>query len=138
MSEYQSAYCSFHNSGTALLRVQNDILASLDSGHFIALLLDLSTAFENTDHNILLHRLKHWFGTSSSTLLSFLATSFQTVIASKSESQPVLLEFGTPQGKVLGPLLFSLHTTPLHSMISKYYGHCCHFYANDAHVLIFP
>ena len=71
MSEYQSAYRKFHSSKTALLRIQNDILVSLDSGHSTALLLlDLSATFETIDYNILLHRLKHWFGISSSALSS--------------------------------------------------------------------
>ena len=71
MSEYQSAYCKFHSSNTALLCVQNDISVSLDSGHFTALLLlDLSTAFDTNDHEILLYRLKHWFSIPSSALSS--------------------------------------------------------------------
>ena len=123
MSEYQSAYRKFYSSETALLHVQNDILVSLDSGHSTALLLlDLSAAFDIIDHNILLHRLKHWFGISSSALSSlslFLTNRFQTVVTSNSKSHLVLLEFVIPKG-VLKPLLYSLYTTPLHSIISKY------------------
>jgi hypothetical protein len=140
MPEYQSAYRKFHSSETALLRVQNDILVSSDSGHSTALLLlDLSAAFDTIDHNILLHRLQHWFGISSSALSllsSFLSNRFQTVVASNSKSQPVLLEFGVPQGSVLGPLIYSLYTTPLHSIISKYPGIRCHFYADDTQIYI--
>ena len=45
MSEYQSAYRKCHSSETALPRIQNDILVSLNSGHSTALLLlDLSAA----------------------------------------------------------------------------------------------
>ena len=97
MSAYQSVCRKFHSPETTLLRVQNDILISLDSGHFTALLLlDLSAAFDTTDYNILLHRLQHWFGISSSALLflsSFLSNRFLTVLASNSKSQPILLEF---------------------------------------------
>ena len=67
-SENQAAYRKFHFSETALLCIQNNILVSSDSGHFTALLLDLSAAFDTIDHNILHHRLKHWFGITSSTL----------------------------------------------------------------------
>ena len=85
MSKLQSAYRKFHSSETALLYVQNDILASLDAGHCTALLLlDLSDAFDTIDHSILTHRLQHWFGILSTVLnllSSFLSDKFQTVIA---------------------------------------------------------
>ena len=139
MSEYQSAYRKFHSSETALLRVLNDILISLASGHSTALiLLVLSAAFDTIDHNTLLHRLKHWFDITSAllSLSSFLTNRFQIVVASNSKSQPFLLEFGIPQGSVLGPLLYSLYTTPLHSMISKYPGIRCHFYTDDTQIYI--
>ena len=120
MSEYQSAYGKFHSSETALLHVQNDILVSLDFGHSIALLLlDLSAAFDTIDHNILLHRLKQWFGITFalSSLSSFLTNHFQTVVTCNSKSQPVLLEFGIPQGNVLEPL--STFCTPPHSILTS-------------------
>ena len=131
MFEYQSTYRIFHSAETALLRVQNDILVSLDSDHSTALfLLDFSAVFDTIDHNVLLHCLKYRFGITSSTFSSlslFLTNRFLTVVASNSKSQPVLLEFGIPQGRILGPLLYSLYTTPLHSIISKYPGIRCHF-----------
>ena len=69
MSKLQSTYRKFHFSETALLYVQNDILASLDVGHSTALLLlDLPAAFDTIDHSILTHRLQHWFGISSTAL----------------------------------------------------------------------
>ena len=95
MSKLQSAYHKFHSCEAALLYVQNDILASLDAGHSTALLLlDLSAAFDITDHSILTHRLQHWFGISSTALnflSSFLSDRFQTVITPTSKSNPVLL-----------------------------------------------
>ena len=97
MSEYQSVYCKFYFSETALLHVQNDILVSSCSGHSTArFFLDLFAAFNSIDHNILLHRLKHKFGIRSSalsSLSSLLTNRFQAVIASNSKSQHVLLEF---------------------------------------------
>ena len=104
MSNLQSVYRKFHCSETALLYVQNDILASLDAGHSTALLLlDLSVAFDTIDHSILTHRLQHWFGISSTALnlSSFLSDRLQTVITPASKSNPILLEYGVPQGSVL-------------------------------------
>ena len=56
---FQSAYREKHSVGTALLRVQNDILTEMDSGKVTGLiLLDLSSAFDTVDHVILLERLQ--------------------------------------------------------------------------------
>ena len=60
MSKLQSAYRKFQSSETALLYVQTEIFASLDTGHSNALLLlDLSAAFDTMDRSILTHRLQH-------------------------------------------------------------------------------
>ena len=53
-----------HSCETALLRVQNDILKSINNKQgVVLLLLDLSAAFDIVDHKILLQRLRSTFGT---------------------------------------------------------------------------
>ena len=119
----------------SLVYVQYDILALLDAGHFTALQqLNLPAPFHNVKHDILTHRLQHCFGISSAalSLLSYFELDkSQTVITSASKFPPVTLEYGVQQDNVLGPLLYSLYTTPLHSIISKYLGLRRHFYADD-------
>ena len=52
---FQSVYKVAHGMETALLKVQNDILRTVDSGAVAVLvLLDLSAAFDTIDHAILL------------------------------------------------------------------------------------
>ena len=47
----QSAYRKFHSTETALLKVQNDIMESLDQGSIsVLVMLDLSAAFDTIDH----------------------------------------------------------------------------------------
>ncbi len=59
----QSSYKSGHSTGTALVKVQNDILRFMDEGEVVLLLLlDLSAAFDTLDHHIMLQRLKAHFG----------------------------------------------------------------------------
>ena len=68
----QSAYRPGHSTKTALLKIVNDLLAALDVNQISLLsLLDLSAAFDTTDHSILLSRLHHTFGISSTSLSWF-------------------------------------------------------------------
>ena len=126
-------YREFYSIETALLTVHNDISVSLDKGHVTALnLLDLSAAFDTIDHNTLTNRLAEWYGVSEMALAwfkSYLCGS------DKSFSDSSLLEHGVPQGSVLCPLLFSLYTAPLGTIISSY-GMRHHLYADDTQMYI--
>ena len=111
MSKFHSAYRRFHSCESSFLRIQNDIFISLDAGRSTALLLDLSAAFDTIDRNILLRRLQYWFGFSSTALnllSSFPSGRSQIVVTSKLKSHHNLLEYGVPQGSVLGPIFYFL------------------------------
>lgn len=57
--KYQSAYREGHGTETALLRVHNDIMFSLDQQRdVILIMLDLSAAFDTIDHGKPLNRLE--------------------------------------------------------------------------------
>ena len=132
---FQSAYKKLHSTETALIRIQNDILMAMDKGQVTALtLLDLSAAFDTIDHSILLERLQSWFGFSGLALgwfSSYLSDRSQQIKLEGVLSPKVHLSFGVPQGSVLGPVRFTLYTTPLSTAIQ---GHAIqhHLYADDS------
>ena len=137
---FQSAYKVGHSTETALLCIKNEIHLSLSKGMPTALvLLDLSAAFDTIDHDTLLSCLSSRFGFAGSALKwfrSYLQDRFQSVKIGSSLSNLFKLKFGVPQGSVLGPLLFSLYTTPLSQVIRKYTGVRYHFYADDTQLFI--
>ena len=138
-NQYLSAYRKFHSTETALLKIHNDILASMDAGKVTALtLLDLPAAFDTIDHTILLSRLDDLFevtGKALNLFKSYLTSRCQRIKISDCLSSKADLKLGVPQGFVLGPLLFTLYTTPLRSMIFEHaIPH--HLYANDSQLLV--
>ena len=136
---FQSAYRKLHSTETALLRIQNDTLAAMDNGKVTALtLLDLSAAFDTIDHTLLLDRLQNWFGISQLALnwfSSYLSNRTQQIKLDRLLSPESDLLFGVPQGSVLGPVLFTLYTTPLSTVIQ---GHSIdhHLYADDSQLYV--
>ena len=132
---YQSAYKQFHSTETALIKVFNDLACALDQREIVLQsLLDLSAALDTIDHEIMLNRLEFSFGIKGTALAwfkSYLELRKQSVQIGLASSDPALLKFGVPQGSVLGPILFTLYTTPL-SNIFKTYDINYHLYADDS------
>ena len=120
----QSAYRPGHSTETALIKIVNDLLMSLDKGKVSVLtLLDLSAAFDTIDHSILLSRLEYVFGVSYSVLdwfHSYLTNRTQLVTIQNCKSSPASILYGVPQGSVPGPVLFILYTAPLTDLISSH------------------
>ena len=137
---HQSAYKPGHSMETALLAIKNEVHLSLARDEPTALvLLDLSAAFNTIDHNILLGYLKSWFGLGGTVLkwfASYLNNHCQTISIGSTLSELSKLIFGVPQGFVLGPLLFSLYTTPLSKIIHLHPHIKFHFYADDTQLYI--
>jgi len=106
----QSAYRRHHSTETAVVSVLNDVIQSTDAGRVVALvLLDLSAAFDTVDHTTLFDVLHCRFavdGVALDWFRSYLTGRTQTEFANGTESEPIYLLCGVPQGSVLGPQEF--------------------------------
>ena len=70
----QSAYRKHHSTESALLKVHNDIIISMDKGEVTAItLLDLSAAFDTIDYATLTDRLSDWYGISGHAQIWFFS-----------------------------------------------------------------
>ena len=112
LPRFQSGFCKYHSTETALLKVQNDILMSMDNKEVTLLvLLDLSAAFDTIEHSIL-NILQQDFGVVGTALNwfdSFLSGRKQRILAGDKTSDNFNLNCGVPQGSSMGPFLFTLY-----------------------------
>ena len=104
----------------------------------ILLLLDLYVAFDTIDHEILLQRLRvsgGVWGTALAWFKSYLTGRTQSVKIHNTTSKPRLLSYSVPQGSVLGPLLFTLYSAPIASIVRRH-GLIAQLYADGTQLYI--
>ena len=140
MTAFQSAYRKHHSTESALFNIHNDILLNMAKGSVTALtLLDLSAAFDTIDHTIFLDRPNVYYGLSEQALgwlKSYLLGRTHSVTVGSTLSHPAALQYGVPQGSVLGPILFSFYTNLISSVIHSRSRINYHFYIDDTQLYI--
>ena len=112
-----------HSIESALLSIKNDVHES--------------AVFDTIDHDMLLDSLRSWFGVSGVVLhwfKSYLSDHVQCIKIGSILSDAK--KYVVPQGSVLGPILFSLYTTPLSKVIQNHPGISFLFYAEDTHLYV--
>ena len=120
----------------ALLNAQNYILDSLNKRQVsLLLLIDFSKAFDMVEHSILLKKLEHYGirGIVLNWLKSYLSNRQQFVSVNGSVSSTMTLEYGIPQGSILGPLLFIIYINDIPE-IARYAKFI--LYADDTNIII--
>jgi len=123
LPDRQSAYRAIRSTKTAIASLLSDVLLALDAGDIAALaLLNLSAAFNAVDHTILLHRLRIPFilnGIVLSWFHAYLDQRRQHVCNRGEHSLPSVVQFGVPQGSVMGPFLFVMYTADIVSIVER-------------------
>ena len=133
----QSAYRRFHSTETALCKIYNDFVHTICLGRAsLLVLLDLSTAFDTVDHQLLLNDFYNSGvrDAALNLLKSYISEREQRVVVGEAQSEPMFLHCGVPQGSVLGLLLFTVQYIHTSSLVNVLVAHGVDypFYADDS------
>ena len=107
-----------------MFKVVGDIQTNTSLMQNTALILpDLSSAFDTLDHNILLERLFQNYAITDDCLQwiqSYLNNRLYSVYVNDASSEDNTLMLSVPQGSLLGPMLYNLHTKEIETIAVKH------------------
>ena len=111
LSSRQSGFRNGHSCETLLLKITEEWKKTVDKGKItVAAFLDFKKAFDSVCHNKLIKAL-HKIGVCGQNLMwffSYLKDWSQYVEMNGKKSEKLSIQFGVPQGTVLGPILFTI------------------------------
>ena len=123
MPDYVSAYRSGYSTETVLLRLSDEILQNMDRQCITPLLaVELSTAFDTLEHQILknvLHRKYSVAGTALTWFESYLENRKVKVQINVCTSYVLKLIISVPQGSVIGPVLCNCYASTLKDYLEE-------------------
>jgi hypothetical protein len=101
-----------HSTYMAIMDMYDKISAAMNRNEYsVGVFIDLSKAFDTLDHDILLKKLENYGlrGVPNKWFQNYLHNRKQYVFLSNCSSSMKSINYGVPQGSILGPLLFILY-----------------------------
>ena len=115
-----------HSCENAISELVSQVVKGQQEGLYtLALFLDLSKAFDSLEHTVLLRKLEHYGlrGVTNKWFASYLKNRQMRVKCTTTSTGKVeysayqTVNYGTPQGSCLGPLIFIIFTNDLHKQL---------------------
>jgi hypothetical protein len=106
----------------AIYALINNILSSLNTKTLVGgLFCDLQKTFDCVNHDTLLSKMKFYGFTGSTGKLmeSYLRQRYHRVVINNNSSTWREVQYGVPQGSILGPLLFLIYINDLSKSVSN-------------------
>ena len=135
LSSFQFGFRKKHSTNHALISLTEMIRLALDNDQFVCgVFINLQKAFDTVDHKILLSEINHYGikGIPYEWFKSYLTNRQQFTTVNNKQSELSSIEFGIPQGSILGPLLFLIYINDLSKAIIF---SSVHHFADDTNIL---
>ena len=111
------------STATALVQMYDQWVQEVDHDKMVGvMMIDLSAAFDMVDHSLLVEKLT-MFGLDENAVewcRSYLLGRYQSVLIDGKMSPPVAIQFGVPQGSILGPLLYIIYTNDIPDLVHNH------------------